>query len=99
MTQEIIEKVEIKERKHFSPEAFLVKTIKFFDVFNTGNVSYGDFQKGLEKVGLIYSDAVIKYFNNFFRKSFLSANILTLKTKDPLIMWLSQEKFIIQPQR
>jgi hypothetical protein len=55
---EVKEKVDSKDRKHVSEEVFLIKTIKFFDAFDVGTVSYEHFLQGLEKLGFHYPSAV-----------------------------------------
>ena len=52
--QEVQAKVDSKDRKHLSEEAYLIKSMKFFDVFNQGVLSYEQFIKSIEKLGLYY---------------------------------------------
>ena len=53
--KQIREKVSNKTNNKMSDEAYLVKAIKFFDIYNSGCVTYDQFHQALERIGIYYS--------------------------------------------
>lgn len=51
--QELKGKVSNKSNSHQSEEGFLIKQFKFFDIYNTGVLSFDNFYRTVEKVGII----------------------------------------------
>lgn len=51
--QELKTKVSYKSSSHQSEEGFLVKQFKFFDIYNTGVLSFDNFYRTVEKIGLV----------------------------------------------
>jgi len=44
-----------KSNHKLTEEACLVKMFKYFDIFDRGTVSFGDFLRTVEKIGLYYA--------------------------------------------
>lgn len=44
-----------KSNHKLTEEACLVKMFKYFDIFDRGSVSFGDFLRTVEKIGLYYT--------------------------------------------
>lgn len=44
-----------KSTHKLTEEACLVKMFKYFDIYDRGNVSFADFIRTIEKIGLYYS--------------------------------------------
>lgn len=44
-----------KTNPKLTEEAMLIKSFKFFDTFNKGELTYDQFHKALEKIGIYYS--------------------------------------------
>jgi Ca2+-binding EF-hand superfamily protein len=51
--QELREKISLKSSSFQSEEGFLIKTFKFFDIYNTGVLNYDNFYRTVEKIGII----------------------------------------------
>ena len=51
--QELKSKVSYKSSSHQSEEGFLVKQFKFFDIYNTGVLSFDNFYRTVEKIGMV----------------------------------------------
>jgi len=50
---ELKSKVSIKSPSSQSEESFLIKQFKFFDIYNSGTLSYDNFYRTIEKIGII----------------------------------------------
>jgi Ca2+-binding EF-hand superfamily protein len=48
-------KVMQKTNPKLTEEAYLVKSFKFFDTYNKGELSYQQFHQALEKIGIYYT--------------------------------------------
>ena len=55
LEKQLKEKIRQKANDKTSEEAYLIKAIKFFDLYNTGTVTYAQFFQALERIGLFYS--------------------------------------------
>ena len=55
LEKQLREKVALKTHNKMSDEAFLVKAIKFFDIYNSGYVTYDQFHQALERIGIYYT--------------------------------------------
>lgn len=51
--RELKAKVSHKSSSHQSEEGFLVKQFKFFDIYNTGVLSFDNFYRTVEKIGMV----------------------------------------------
>ena len=55
-----------KSNHKLTEEACLVKMFKYFDIFDRGTVSFGDFLKTVEKIGLYYTPQELEpLFNEY----------------------------------
>jgi Ca2+-binding EF-hand superfamily protein len=60
-------KVSLKSSTFTSEEAFLVKSLKFFDIYNTGELDFNSFYRSIEKIGVIIEKETLTYlFSNFY---------------------------------
>lgn len=55
LEKQLKEKINQKAHDKLSDEAFVIKTMKFFDIYNTGNITYEQFQKACERIGVFYT--------------------------------------------
>jgi Ca2+-binding EF-hand superfamily protein len=64
--KQLKEKINQKANDKLSDEAYVIKAMKFFDIYNTGNVTYEQFHKGLEKIGVYYTfDELLPIFPSY----------------------------------
>jgi len=49
-----------KSNHKLTEEACLIKMFKYFDIYDRGSVSFQDFMKAMEKIGLYYSEQELK---------------------------------------
>lgn len=49
------EKISQKAKNKLSDEAYIIKSMKFFDIYNTGAITYSQFHQALERIGLYYT--------------------------------------------
>lgn len=54
LEKQLKEKINQKAHDKLSDEAYVIKAMKFYDIYNTGNVTYEQFHKALERIGLFY---------------------------------------------
>jgi Ca2+-binding EF-hand superfamily protein len=60
-------KVSLKSNSFTSEEAFLTKQLKFFDIYNTGDLDFNNFYRSIEKIGVIIEKETLQYlFDNFY---------------------------------
>lgn len=60
-------KVALKSNSFTSEEAFLIKSLKFFDIYNTGELDFNNFFRSIEKIGVIIEKETLQYiFDNFY---------------------------------
>jgi Ca2+-binding EF-hand superfamily protein len=60
-------KVALKSNSFTSEEAFLVKSLKFFDIYNTGELDFSNFFRSIEKIGVIIEKETLQFvFDNFY---------------------------------
>lgn len=55
LEKQLREKVALKTHNKMSDEAYLVKAIKFFDIYNCGYVTYEQFHQAMERIGIYYT--------------------------------------------
>jgi Ca2+-binding EF-hand superfamily protein len=55
LEKQLREKINQKANDKLSDEAYVIKSMKFFDIYNTGNLTYDQFHKALEKMGVYYT--------------------------------------------
>lgn len=60
--QELRTKISNKSTSHQSEEGFLVKQFKFFDIYNTGVLSFDNFYRTVEKIGIIIDKEDVRDF-------------------------------------
>jgi Ca2+-binding EF-hand superfamily protein len=59
--------VSLKSNSFTSEEAFLVKSLKFFDIYNTGDLDLNNFFRAIEKIGVIIEKDTLSYvFDTFY---------------------------------
>jgi len=45
----------------------LIKALKFFDIYNTGDLDFNSFYRSIEKIGIIIEKETLQYvFDNFY---------------------------------
>lgn len=55
---ELVQKLQQKSTSHISEETVLMRAFKYFDLDNSGAVSYDEWVKAIEKIGVILPDSV-----------------------------------------
>jgi Ca2+-binding EF-hand superfamily protein len=55
LERQLKEKITQKAHEKQSDEAFVIKAMKFFDIYNTGAVTHIQFHSALERIGLFYT--------------------------------------------
>lgn len=55
LEKQLKEKVNQKAHDKLSDEAYVIKAMKFFDINNSGVVTYSQFHQALERIGLFYT--------------------------------------------
>lgn len=55
LERQLKEKITQKAHEKQSDEAFVIKAMKFFDIYNTGTVTHSQFHQALERIGLFYT--------------------------------------------
>lgn len=55
LEKQLREKVALKTHNKMSDEAYLIKAIKFFDIYNSGYVTYEQFHQAMERIGIYYT--------------------------------------------
>ena len=64
---ELRAKIQSKSNSYQSDETFLVKTLKFFDIHNQGSLDFNNFNRSVEKIGVIIEKDTLEYlFNTFY---------------------------------
>ena len=53
--KQLRQKVAQKANARETDEAYLVKSFKFFDIYDKGALTFAQFHQALEKIGLFYS--------------------------------------------
>jgi Ca2+-binding EF-hand superfamily protein len=55
LEKQLREKISQKANDKVSDEAYVIKAIKFYDIYNTGTVTYQQFHQALERIGIFYT--------------------------------------------
>ena len=55
LEKQLREKIAQKANNKISDEAYVIKALKFFDIYNSGTVTYHQFHQSLERIGIYYT--------------------------------------------
>lgn len=55
LEKQLKEKISQKANDKVSDEAYVIKAMRFFDIYNTGTVTYSQFHQSLERIGIYYT--------------------------------------------
>lgn len=55
LEKQLKEKIAQKANNKISDEAYVIKAMKFFDIYSTGTVTYSQFHQALERIGVYYT--------------------------------------------
>ena len=64
---ELKSKISHKASSHQSEEGFLVKTFKFFDIYNKGSLDFNNFYRTVEKIGIIMEKEEVREIFPYLR--------------------------------